>query len=29
MGHLGLVRMCGNLLARWFRARMMMPVRWH
>ncbi len=29
MGHLGLVRMCGNLLARWFRSRMMMPVRWH
>jgi NADH dehydrogenase len=29
MGHLGLARMCGNLLARWFRSRMMMPVRWH
>jgi NADH dehydrogenase len=29
MGHLGLVRMCGNLLARWFRSKMLMPVRWH
>ena len=29
MGHLGVVRMCGNLLARWFRSKMLMPVRWH
>jgi NADH dehydrogenase len=29
MGHLGPVRMVGNLLARWFRSRMLMPVRWH
>jgi NADH dehydrogenase len=29
MGHLGPLRMCGNLLARWFRSKMLMPVRWH
>jgi NADH dehydrogenase len=29
MGHLGPVRMCANLLARWFRSKMLMPVRWH
>jgi NADH dehydrogenase len=29
MGHLGPVRMCGNLLARWVRSKMLMPVRWH
>jgi NADH dehydrogenase len=29
MGHLGPMRMCGNLLARWFRSKMLMPVRWH
>jgi NADH dehydrogenase len=29
MGHLGLVRMCANVLARWFRSKMLMPVRWH
>jgi NADH dehydrogenase len=29
MGHLGLARMCGNLLARWFRSKMLLPVRWH
>jgi len=29
MSHLGLVRMCGNVLARWFRSKMLMPVRWH
>lgn len=29
MGHLGALRMCGNLLARWVRSKMLMPVRWH
>jgi NADH dehydrogenase len=29
MGHLGPVRMAANVLARWFRSKMMMPVRWH
>lgn len=29
MGHLGPVRMCANVLARWFRSKMLMPVRWH
>lgn len=29
MGHLGPVRMCANLLARWCRSKMLMPVRWH
>jgi NADH dehydrogenase len=29
MGHLGPVRMFGNLLARWCRSKMLMPVRWH
>lgn len=29
MGHLGLLRMCGNVLARWCRSKMVMPVRWH
>ena len=29
MGHLGLVRMCANVLARWCRSKMLMPVRWH
>lgn len=29
MGHLGPARMCGNLLARWLRSRMLMPVLWH
>jgi NADH dehydrogenase len=27
--HVGLPRMLGHLLARWCRARMLMPVRWH
>jgi len=29
MGQLGPLRMCGNLLANWFRSKMLMPVRWH
>ena len=29
MGHLGPVRMCANVLARWVRSKMLMPVRWH
>lgn len=29
MGHLGLARMCGKLLANWVRSTMLMPVRWH
>jgi NADH dehydrogenase len=29
MSHLGSVRMCGNMLARWLRSKMLMPVRWH
>jgi NADH dehydrogenase len=29
MGHLGPVRMCANVLTRWFRSKMLMPVRWH
>ena len=29
MGHLGPVRMCANVLARWCRSKMLMPVRWH
>jgi len=29
MGHLGAVRMCANVLARWCRSKMLMPVRWH
>jgi NADH dehydrogenase len=29
MGHLGPLQMCGNLLARWCRSKMLMPVRWH
>lgn len=29
MGHLGVVRMCANVLARWCRSKMLMPVRWH
>jgi len=29
MGHLGPLRMCANVLARWFRSKMLMPVRWH
>jgi NADH dehydrogenase len=29
MGHLGLWRMCANVLARWSRSKMLMPVRWH
>lgn len=29
LGHLGPVRTCGTLLARWFRSKLMMPVRWH
>jgi NADH dehydrogenase len=29
MGHLGPVRMAANVLARWFRSKMLMPVRWH
>jgi NADH dehydrogenase len=29
LGHLGPLRTCGTLLARWFRSKLMMPVRWH
>ena len=29
MGHLGALRMCANVLARWCRSKMLMPVRWH
>lgn len=29
MGHLGPLRMCANVLARWCRSKMLMPVRWH
>ena len=29
LGHLGPLRTCGTMLARWFRSKLMMPVRWH
>lgn len=29
MSHHELGRMCGSLLARWFRSKTLMPVRWH